>query len=320
VLFSLNKLQISKTKKIGFVVLFFILSYSSQVYSLPKNSINKNLSFQDFLNLHYQSQITPLPVLQNHKQPVLDTLSTENINKKPRNHLSKLVIVIDDIGNNKSLDTRAAQLPGAVTIAILPHTPFSKSIAELAHANNKEIMLHAPMESLHDKPLGDGALTKDLSEEEFKNILQGNIDSIPHVVGLNNHMGSSLTQDEASMHLVMQTIQKNNLYFLDSKTTPRSVAAKLAQEYKISHVSRNIFLDNEETFEHIDAAFKSAIKISHKTGFAVVIGHPYPSTIKYLENALPELEKQGISLISLSELLIAQSEKNKNQQKELAKN
>lgn len=239
---------------------------------------------------------------------------------KNNNHSSaKLAIIIDDIGNNKHLDIRVAELPGAVTLAILPHTPFSKTIAELAYSKQKNIMLHAPMESLQGRRLGDGALTKDLSEQDFVNILQDDIDSIPHVSGLNNHMGSALTQDEQAMRLVMQAIVKNKLFFVDSRTTPESIAGDLAKEYNIDHVSRNVFLDNETNYEYIDQAFQHALKISRKTGFALVIGHPYPETIAYLESALPELENQGIALISVSDFLLARSEGNKNQLKDLAK-
>lgn len=233
----------------------------------------------------------------------------------------KLAIVIDDIGNNRRMDTRAAKLPGAVTLAILPHTPFSLSTAELGHKSHKDIMLHAPMESLNHLRLGDGALTRDLSEQQFTETLQKSIDAIPHVSGLNNHMGSALTQNPQAMNWVMQSAQRNNLFFVDSRTTPESVASDLARQYQIKHASRNIFLDNETDYAYIDQAFKRAIKISKKTGFALAIGHPYPATIEYLEKNLPELQKQGVELVSVSELINARTAKKnlKKQQKDLAK-
>jgi polysaccharide deacetylase 2 family uncharacterized protein YibQ len=224
----------------------------------------------------------------------------------------KIAIIIDDLGNNKQLDTRMAQLPGSITLAILPHTPHSKKIAQLGFGKQKEIMLHAPMESVNGRKLGDGALTEALSEQEFFDTIQGNIDSIPHISGLNNHMGSSLTQNRQAMHWVMQSIVKNKLFFVDSRTTTKSIAAELASQYHIDNISRQVFLDNETNREYIDKAFKKAIAISKKTGFALVIGHPYPATVEYLENNLQELERQGVTLVSVSELLYARAEKKRN--------
>lgn len=369
-LFFIKKIQIYKLYVICRFVLFICLSVGVLT---PARALEKKLSLQDFLDLHYQSKKNPLPAIP--KLTVLSTpeitrletpsitprveilgpeprdvlipvpsitiignehplslpiisphisFSNQTTNKTPEQNLTthspKLAIVIDDIGNNKFLDSRVALLPGAVTLAILPHTPFSKTIAELAYSKDKEIMLHAPMESLEGRRLGDGALTKDLSDDEFIEVLQAGIDSIPHISGLNNHMGSALTQDTEAMHLVMQAIVKNNLYFVDSRTTSESVAGDLAKSYKIDHVSRNVFLDNETDYEYIDQAFKEALRISKKTGFALAIGHPYPETIAYLENVLPELEKQGVVLISVSDLLLARAERKKDTIKNLAKN
>ncbi|MBT4617889.1 MAG: divergent polysaccharide deacetylase family protein, partial [Gammaproteobacteria bacterium] len=33
------------------------------------------------------------------------------------------------------------------------------------------------------------------------------------------------------------------------------------------------------------------------------IGHPYPSTLQYLEHAIPMLKREGVRLVSVSEML-----------------
>ncbi len=238
------------------------------------------------------------------------------------NRSPKLVIIIDDIGNNRFLDTRTAQLPGPVTLAILPHRPFSKDIAKLGHQLGKDIMLHAPMESLNNRKLGEGALTQELNQEQFSAILQYSIDSIPHISGVNNHMGSSLTENPQAMDWVMEGLIANGLFFVDSKTTPRSVAGQKARQYQIDNLTRHVFLDNESTPQYIDRAFKQALKISKRNGFALAIGHPYPETIEYLENTLPTLKEQGILLVSTTTYIDYQKEQKelKMQQKDLAKN
>lgn len=215
-----------------------------------------------------------------------------------------IALILDDIGNNAELGRRAVTLPGAVTYAMLPHTPHAASLAEQAHSLGKEIILHAPMANQAHFPLGPGALTAELSHEEFVQTLEESIAAIPHLQGVNNHMGSALTEQEVQMTWTMQALRKHGLYFVDSLTTANSVAGRIAREQNIPTISRNVFLDNETTFENIDREFQRLLTLAEKNGSAVGIGHPYVETLEYLENALPALAERNIELVPVS-LMIA---------------
>jgi polysaccharide deacetylase 2 family uncharacterized protein YibQ len=212
-------------------------------------------------------------------------------------------IIIDDIGNSSKLGSRAIELPGEMTFAILPHTPFGAELAELAYTLKKEIMLHAPMSNQAQLPLGPGALTPELNKDEFMKILNASIDAIPHLQGINNHMGSALTELELPMQWVMEVLHSRNLYFVDSRTTAGSVAAKVAKANNIPSITRNVFLDNETTIEDIDIEFKRLVKQAEEHGSAVGIGHPYAETLEYLEHAIPALAEQNIELIFASKMI-----------------
>jgi uncharacterized protein len=214
-----------------------------------------------------------------------------------------LVIIIDDMGHSRSLGRQALALPGALNFAFLPHTPHGAELAQQAHASGKEVMLHAPMSNILDQPLGPGALTPDLSRSHFLARLKVALRDIPHVRGLNNHMGSELTQQRQPMEWVMEALAENGLYFVDSRTTAQSVAARTAATYGLPHLSRHVFLDNERSAEAISQRFMESVKIAERDGLAVVIGHPYQQTIDYLQQALPQLERRGISLIHASQAM-----------------
>ena len=214
-----------------------------------------------------------------------------------------IALIIDDIGYNAALGEQAIALQGAVTFAVLPHTPHGKELAELANSQGKEIMLHAPMSNLANMPLGPGALTAELSKEVFVATLNEDIDAIPHLQGVNNHMGSALTEMAMPMQWVMEVLKARELYFVDSYTTAKSVAGKMAKEQQIPSMTRNVFLDNVQSHEDIDREFKKLIKMAREKGVAVGIGHPYKETLAYLEQALPLLEEQGIELISASQMI-----------------
>ena len=221
--------------------------------------------------------------------------------KKPKESL--LVVIIDDIGDNHARGLQAVNLPGPLTYAFLPHTPFAKELAKKAHQQGKDVILHAPMENKAGLRLGPGALEQHHSRTEIKNILSTDLDAIPHVIGMNNHMGSLLTEDRGKMHAVMDVVKQRNLFFIDSVTSTKTVAWRVAREQGIPHLTRDVFLDNKQEWNYINGQFKKALQVSIAQGYAVLIGHPYPETVEYLAQALPLLDQLGIKLVSASELL-----------------
>ena len=219
-----------------------------------------------------------------------------------------IALIIDDIGYNGPLGERAIALPGAVTFAVLPHTPHGAELAEKGFTAGKEIMLHAPMANQANMPLGPGALTADMDKETFIATLNDSIAAVPHLKGINNHMGSALTEQEEPMGWVMEVLKERQLYFVDSYTTAKSVAGHMASAQHIPTITRNVFLDNVQTEEDIDREFRKLLNMARERGVAVGIGHPYPETLAYLEKNLPLLEQQGIRLIPASAMIALQAQ------------
>jgi polysaccharide deacetylase 2 family uncharacterized protein YibQ len=214
-----------------------------------------------------------------------------------------LVIIIDDIGNNLESGIRTATLPGKLNLAILPDTPNSAKLADLAAALGKEVVLHAPMSNLRQRPLGPCALTSHMEEQELRHTLVQCIERTPHVKGVSNHMGSQLTSMRTPMEWVMQELATRGLYYIDSRTSKETVAASVAEEYGIPHLSRQVFLDNEASTEAIHAQFQELLGVAEADGIAVAVGHPYPETINYLQEVLPTLSASGYHLALISEVL-----------------
>ena len=185
-------------------------------------------------------------MIKNHYSAILFILSLALL-PFSQAHSAQLIIIIDDIGNNYALGNAMVELDAPLTLAFLPHTPYAKKLANKAYAQQKEIILHAPMENAVKAALGPGALTRDLSEIEFKQTLKKAIASIPHVQGINNHMGSLLTEDKQSMQWVMETLKDEQLYFIDSLTSAKSLAYQQALKHQIPALRRHIFLDNDKS-------------------------------------------------------------------------
>jgi uncharacterized protein len=215
---------------------------------------------------------------------------------------AQLAIIIDDIGYNLANGRKAAELPIDITLAVLPFTPHGKSLAELGHRNGKEIMLHAPMSNEHDLPLGPGALTGNTSKKALKDILDKNLLDIPYVKGVNNHMGSQLTQNAEVMGWLMEYLKDRKLYFIDSRTTAKTVALDQAKTHQLPSRKRDVFLDDIRSITHIRQQLEAAITIARQKGSAIAIGHPYPETLSVLSELASATELQ-VKLVDVSALL-----------------
>lgn len=220
----------------------------------------------------------------------------------------RLLLVIDDVGHSLASGRDTLALPGPVDCAFLPHSTHGSTLAREAQALGKGIMLHAPMANSQQLALGPGALTPDLSKAELQRILRADLDAIPHVVGVNNHMGSLLTSSREPMEWVMEVLRERGLWFVDSRTTASTLAWQVAQEQGVPALMRDVFLDHEQTPEFIHAQFRRGLNIAREYGSALLIGHPHSVTLDYLHQALPMLDELGFQRLTVSAFLRQQAD------------
>lgn len=199
----------------------------------------------------------------------------------------RLVIVIDDLGESTAVARRLAGLPFPVTFSVLPYNTKAREVAAVARQKNLELLLHLPCEPEgypQKADSGPGTLRVDMSPEELERILAANLARLPEVDGVNNHMGSRLTQDRKAMHIILAHLKGRGKLFLDSVTTPKTCVASVSAALGMRQYRRHIFLDNTPKEHAILLQLKKAETLARKNGTAVVIGHPYPSTLAALES------------------------------------
>ncbi|WP_179957843.1 divergent polysaccharide deacetylase family protein [Exilibacterium tricleocarpae] len=216
---------------------------------------------------------------------------------------ARIAIIIDDIGYHLGTGLRAARFPAQLTLAVLPHSPNGASLAQEGHSHGKEIMLHAPMSSLQDLPLDTGALTDQMDRSTFTATLAANLAAVPYISGVNNHMGSRLTQATEPMDWLMLTLKQRRLYFVDSRTSAASRAFDIARDHRLPSLQRDVFLDNQRDITYISAQFARLITIAKANGQALAIGHPYTETLDVLARELVSLQQHGVELVPVSALL-----------------
>lgn len=225
--------------------------------------------------------------------------------KKRAGQTSKIVIIIDDMGLARSNSHAIIDLPAPLTLAFLPYADRLEEFTGPALEKGHELIIHVPMEPMgvgHN--LGPAGLTTKLSKEEFKAILNNHVfPSFTGYVGINNHMGSRLTQNKQAMGWVMEELKARGLYFVDSKTIGSSIAARTAMDYGIPFAERDVFLDHYDTYDSVMKALASLEAVAHRQGVAIAIGHPKKHTIDALRNWMPGIAGRGLELVPASSVL-----------------
>lgn len=224
--------------------------------------------------------------------------------RPPLKKLPRVAIIIDDIGYDRGLAEKFLNLHAALTLSILPHSPHQQAIARLAHSFGSEIMLHLPMEPMEypDINPGRGALLASMSPDELLQALEENLQAVPHVVGVNNHMGSKLTSRSEQVYQVFSVLKRHGLFFVDSRTSQASVCQPSARLLQIPFAQRDVFLDHVQEPAFFRKQIRELVRLARQKGEALGIAHPHPTTYTLLKEALPELRRQ-VDLVPASRLV-----------------
>ena len=234
-----------------------------------------------------------------------DTVSETEISGSVGNISGRLAIIIDDMGSSLEEARLLAAIKVPLTFAIIPGLRVDKVVATCAAKNNIETMIHIPMQSKGwpTRRLEANGLLVSMDAVELQERVSMFVQEFPGAVGANNHMGSEFTEHEEKMTDVLLNLKKNNLFFIDSLTSPDSVGLRVAQRLGVKSARRNVFLDNEQERGYILGQLNQAARMARKNGSAIAICHPHPVTITTLAAALPELAKQGVRLVPVSQLV-----------------
>ncbi|MCL2295063.1 MAG: divergent polysaccharide deacetylase family protein [Spirochaetes bacterium] len=208
-----------------------------------------------------------------------------------------LYFIIDDAGHSMEQLQPFLDFPGALTIAVLPGLVNSRRSAELALKSGKKVILHQPMESIRGIDPGPYSINLGMEEEEIIGILERNINSIPGVIGVNNHMGSAVTADKRIMRIILEYLHNKGLLFLDSLTTHNSICRKVAADLGFVILQRDVFLDHINERKAILNAINTGKTIARNRGYAVMIGHVWSSELaKIMTQIYPNLIEEGFIL------------------------
>lgn len=222
----------------------------------------------------------------------------------------RVVLIIDDFGNRGDGTEAMLDLGIPITVAVMPFQPFSEIEARMALNADLEVIMHLPMEPEQGQPewLGPDGITTDLSDQEIRDRMLRGLARVPGATGISNHMGSKATADRRVMKAVLDVARGEDMYFVDSVTTPQSVVLEVAGAMGISVLTRDVFLDGQEDQEHIESQLTKLGDLALDKGYAVGIGHVGIEggtvTARAIRAMIPVLEERELEFVSAGELLL----------------
>lgn len=238
----------------------------------------------------------------NAKQPAAKNMARPTP-PQPSNVVVKMAILLDDGGSNLNLVKRFVQLPFPVGIAVLPHLQYSAETAQLAYSYGKVVFLHFPMEpkSYPSTDPGEGAALVSMPELLIDGVAKYNFESLGVPVhGFNNHMGSAFTEDKVKMAQIMAIGAKYTNIFVDSRTTPNSVAYDECVNAGLKCATNKRFIDNDNDVNAIIEKIYEGAELAKKNGEVLLIGHVRKNTLDALEIALPLLNERRITIVPIT--------------------
>ena len=234
------------------------------------------------------------------KKPDVSAYPIQDLPELPSK--GKLIFVFDDAGHNLEQLQYFLDLPFPCTIAVLPKLPNSIETAKRIRAAGKELILHQPMQAVNPNIYpGKGAVKPGMNREEIKKIVASNVEEIGPIAGMNNHEGSLITSDEKAMEAVLELCREKNIYFLDSRTSSKSVVPQVAKKLNMNIWERAVFLDNKRDKAYMKKQIIDGLEIASQRGEAIMIGHVFTVDLAILlKEMYSDLTQEGYTFSTIS--------------------
>ncbi|MEN8141481.1 MAG: divergent polysaccharide deacetylase family protein [Thermodesulfobacteriota bacterium] len=236
------------------------------------------------------------PIIDSAKTPPPPPAFLPQTSKKatdPSPRRPQVAILIDDMGQRRDLGREMIQLEMPLSFAFLPFLPHSTELMELAGQQQRDILLHLPMEATDPKwDPGPGSITTRMNDQAITSQVNKDLAAVPLAIGVNNHMGSRFSQDRARMAVALQPLKERHLFFIDSVTIASSVAAEVAGEMGLKTGRRAIFLDNDQDVALIKKQLDLLVSRARRHDGLIAIAHPHPATLEALSRYQHWLQEQ----------------------------
>jgi polysaccharide deacetylase 2 family uncharacterized protein YibQ len=218
----------------------------------------------------------------------------------------RVALIMDDMGNSLQVLDELIALRRPITVSILPYSAHAAEAARRAHESGLEVLLHLPLESINNHeamPDTEGLIMTMMTEPAIVAAFEACYDRVPFAVGTNNHMGSRFTAERDLMRVLLRPIKAKGLFFVDSRTTAKTVALEEARAMGVPATKRDVFLDADEDRGRIRGRLIELFQKARKNGHAVGICHPFPETLAVLRSSFTLVDAYNLEPVPVSRLV-----------------
>lgn len=215
----------------------------------------------------------------------------------------QVAIIIDDCGQWLDTEQQIIALPIPITLSVLPDVRYTARIAQEAADAGKGVMLHIPMEPLSHVYPGPGEIKDAMTDDQVTKQTEEDVAQVPLAKGANNHEGSEASADDRVMKDVIAVLKAHDLFFVDSRTSAKSVGQAVAQDDGVPTAKRDVFLDNQADVAYTESMLEHAVEVAKRNGSAIAIGHPKPTTLAAIREYYPKMQAEGITFVLASSLV-----------------
>lgn len=221
-----------------------------------------------------------------------------------RSPKARLAIVVGDCGYDLTRDAEWLKFPEKITLAVIPFGPSSRRLAQSAHERSFGVLIHVPMEPEGAAPDQTDAFRfrRGMSAGEMGALLDRMIQENPWAKGVSNHMGSAFTADAESMAVFAALLKSRGLFFLDSMTTPRSIAVQTGRKAGVPVAKRDVFFDGDMNPDEIRLQWKRTLSIAREKGTAILVCQGRKESLRAILDLIPDLEAEGVRAVTVPEL------------------
>jgi polysaccharide deacetylase 2 family uncharacterized protein YibQ len=218
----------------------------------------------------------------------------------------QVALIMDDMGNSLETLDELIALGRPMTVSVLPYSTHAAETARIAHENGLEVLLHLPLESLNNHEAmanTEGMIRAAMTEPEIVRLFEESYARVPFAAGTNNHMGSRFTAERDLMRVLLRPLKEKGFFFVDSRTTAKTVALDEAQRMGVRSTERDVFLDADEDRGRIRGRLIELFQKARKKGHAVGICHPFPETLAVLKSSFRLVDTYGLEPVPVSRLV-----------------
>ncbi len=257
----------------------------------------------------WTSQAPRVPAIHMRHPPVF-TVRITHATTVSTSPTAPIVWIMDDIGLDPAAAARILTWPSFIAVAILPYGAHASEIAAAACRQNRDVLIHLPMASVHpDRIPGPRYIRIDSDPAQIAAIVRDAAQHIPCARGLNQHMGSGVSRDVRVLRAVVESaLRVGIVFFVDSRTIGHSQLCAVALEYGSPCLNRTVFFDVHPDPGTLRRRLAWITRMARaRTEPIVVIAHPYPATLRVLDEYFATTAWRTLNWQRISDLLYTDS-------------